>query len=129
MTQKEMELFDGTGVIWIAVSDLEAAKGWYEKALKAQFFLQPRPNQWIGFGPVKDLGIGLTEVTPEDLIVSHISPFTVGVSSIADTKLHFKSMGMSPSESVDTPGVGRVAVFLDLDGHKITFFESAQKPR
>jgi len=115
-------MYNGTGVIWISVSDLSASKSWYERCLQVKFLMQPRPNQWIGAGPISQLGIGLTEV--DDPVVSEISPLTVGTDDLNRVVSHLASLGETPSEEmVVIPQVVKVAVFKDPNGHKLTFSE------
>ena len=120
LKEEKMEFFNGTGVLWICVSDIAESKAWYEKVLGVQFFMQPRPNQWIGAGPIKDIGFGLTEVALP--VISEISPLTIGVVDAEKYVSHLKTLGEELAEEwLVIPGVVKVAVIQDPDGHKITF--------
>jgi len=116
--------FTGALVCALGVEDIPRSIAWYRETLGFELAFHAEEIGWAELLlPVERVSIGLSEVAETD--VRGGGTLVFGVESVDDARAALEGGGVRfDGETVEYPGMVRLATFYDPDGHKLMFFQS-----
>jgi len=109
--------------IAMRVSDINASIKWYTEILGFELLYKLADMGWAELkSSVPGVNVGLSQV--EDIKPGGPTP-TFGVSDIASARATVEAQGVKfDGETMEIPGMVKLATFFDPDGNSLMFFES-----
>ncbi len=105
------------------VSDMNASIKWYTEILGFELLYKLDDMGWAELKScVPGVNVGISQV--EDVKLGGPTP-TFGVSDIASARATVEAQGVKfDGETMEIPGMVKLATFFDPDGNSLMFFES-----
>jgi len=116
--------YDGRLTCAMQCRDLDKAIAWYGDALGLELLYRADEIGWCEMRTaVADVNVGLSQVeSPE---VKGGATLTFGVRDIASARKTLESKGVRfDGETMEIPGLVKLATFFDADGNKLMLFEA-----
>lgn len=114
--------YTGEVVFALGVRDLDRSVAFYRDLLGFPVDLEARENGWVELRtPTDRARLGLSEVARPD--VTGGGTLVLGVRDVDAARARLEARGIRfDGETVEYPGLVRLATFYDPDGHKLMFF-------